>query len=373
MGQIKFEEASWEEVLLKGQKEKKLIFLSAYSEWCEPCEEMEEYTYSDLEVTNHFNAQFINVRMDMEDYPGVDLAEQYAIAAFPSYLFLDADGKVVHRGCGSMDAQEFLAMAEEATNDTLCLMAMEARYEAGDRSIDFMMDYLEFLEYACLDAERFAASYLNEVPADQLMGTTAWEVFAAYQWDIYSREFQYFINNQQRFADSLGKRFVDAKLYDTYLAQYQEVFEAEELHDFGMRALLHAIKDVSFTGSDTLGLMMNLHYAEFTENWEDYADHAISLVKMTAMDDPEELNELAWKFYLFVEDKVLLEIASSWAERAVDQQPEPSTIDTYASIQYKLGNRKKAIELEQRALDLASELYDDVSHYEHQLEKFRRK
>ncbi|WP_370087564.1 thioredoxin fold domain-containing protein [Ekhidna sp.] len=367
--QINFEK-TWDEAVSKSRMSGKLIFLNAYAEWCEPCEEMEEYTFSDLEVINYYNANFINVSLDMEDYPGVELAEDYSIGVFPSMLFVNGNGEVVHRGCGAMDAAEFLQLGEVALSETGTLMSMEEKYDAGDRSADFMLDYLEMLENACLDAERFAANYLKGVPLDQLTQDTPWEVFASYQWDIYSREFQYVLKNKSAFEEKVGARLVSAKLYDTYLAQYQEVYEAEELHDYGMRALLHSIRDVTFTGADTLKLMMNLHYAEFTENWKEYAEYAVDLVGMSGMEDPEELNELAWKFYLFVDNKNQLEIASGWAQQAVDKMPQPSIIDTYASLQFKLGNKKKAIDLEKRALELARELYDDTSHYEYQLKKF---
>lgn len=368
--QIKFEEGTWEEAMSKSRMTGKLIFLDAYADWCEPCKEMEEYTFTDLEVANYYNTSFINVHMDMEDYPGVELAEEYSVGVFPSYLFINGNGEVVHRGCGAMDATQFLHLGEDALVDSLTLLVLENRYDKGDRSADFMLNYLELLEDACLDAERFASEYLKQVELNKLTEETPWEVFAAYQWDIYSREFQYLLKNRSKFEETIGQRNVNAKLYDTYLSQYQEVFEAEELHDFGMRALLHSFNDVSFAGSDTLKLMMNLHYAEFKEDWSNYAGYAIELVGMTDMDDAEQLNELAWKFYLFVVNKNQLEIASSWAQQAVDKQPEPSIIDTYASLLFKLGDKKKAIELEKRALELARELYDDTSHYEYQLKKF---
>lgn len=367
--QINFE-STWEEAVSKSRMSGKLIFLDAYAEWCEPCNEMEEYTFTDLEVANYYNANFINIHLDMEDYPGVELAEQYSVGVFPTFLFINGNGEVVHRGCGAMDAAQFLILGEEALTDSVTLMTMENKYDGGDRSADFMLDYLEMLEDACLDAERFAAGYLKGIELSQLTEDTPWEVFAAYQWDIYSREFQYVLNNKAQFDEQIGGPMVSAKLYDTYLAQYQEVYEAEELHDYGMRALLHSIKEVTFTGADTLKLMMNLHYAEFTENWTEYADYAVELVGMTGVEDPEELNELAWKFYLFVDNKNQLEIASSWAQQAVTKMPEPSIIDTYASLQFKLGNKKKAIDLEKRALELARELYDDTSHFEYQLKKF---
>ena len=367
--QIKFE-ATWDEAIAKSRMNGQIIFLNTYADWCEPCKEMEEYVFTDLEVSNHYNANFVNVNMNMDDYPGVELAEDYAIGVFPSYLFINGNGDVIHRGCGAMDASQFLQLAKDAVVDSLTLVSFEQRYDKGERTIDFMFNYLSLLEDSCLDAERFAATYLDEIKPEDLTRETPWEVFAAYQWDIYSREFQYLLENRSVYEDKLESEVVNAKLYDTYLAQYQEVFEAEELHDFGMRALLHSIENVTFVGSDTLKLMMNLHHAEFSENWSDYAGYAIELVGMTDMKDSEQLNELAWKFYLFVDNKSQLEIASSWAQEAVSEQPEPSIIDTYASLQFKLGNKKQAIELEKRALELAQELYDDTSHYEYQLKKF---
>lgn len=368
--QIKFEEGSWEDAVAKSQKTGKLIFLDAFATWCRPCKEMEEYTFTDLEVANYYNAHFINVHLDMEKYPGVELAEQYVVMAYPTLLFINGKGEVVHRGCGAMGATEFLSLGKAAREGSLTLRAMNEKYENGDRSVDFMMDYLKTMENGCLDVEQFAERYLREISLDQLTKETPWEVFVSYQWDIYSREFQYVLKNRSQFDEQKGRLEVDKKLYATYLSQYQEIYESEELHDFGMRALLDAIKSVDFSGSDTLKLMMNLHYAEYIEDWESYATHAIALVEKAEIDDSEQLNELAWMFYLFIEDKEQLTIASEWAKKATDKLPEPSWIDTYASLLFKLGDKKKAIELEEKALELAEELSDDVSHYQHQLKKF---
>ncbi|GAB4231442.1 MAG: hypothetical protein Tsb0034_03810 [Ekhidna sp.] len=371
--QIKFETSGWDQALKLAKEQDKLIFLDAYAEWCEPCKVMEEYTFSDLEVGNFYNQNFINVRMDMEDYPGVELAEKFVVGVYPSLLFVNGDGEVIHRGCGSQDATAFLQLGEDALNDTLNLAAYERQYAGGDRSPDFLIDYLDLLDGICLDAEGFASDYLQSLKTDELTGESGWAVLAAYQWDIFSREFQYLINNKQLFEDAIGKEAVNAKIYDTYLSQYQEVYLAEELHDFGMRALMHSMGQVTFIGSDTLTVMLNLHYAEFKEEWETFAQNAIEFVGMTGMDHPEELGELAWKFYLYIDDRNQLEIAASWAKQAVDKLPEPSLIDTYASLQFKLGNRKEAVSLEEKALELARELYEDTRHYEYQLKKFQGK
>lgn len=368
--QIKFDTVSWNQTLAKSIAANQSIFLHAYAGWCEPCQEMEEYVFSDLEVGNFYNRNFINVQMNMEEYPGVELAEQLAIDVYPSFLFINKDGEILHRGCGAMDANDFLLMGEMTLNENENLNAFERKYKEGDRSVNFLMNYLVLQESVCLDAEGFAREYLSSLELEELTTESAWAVMAAYNWDIYSREFQYLLQNQSAFLDVTDSIAVKNKIYDTYLSQYQEVYEADELHDFGMRSLLHSIKNASFDGADTLQLMMNLHIAEYRENWAAYADYAIAYTQMMGTIDAIELSELAWKFYLFIENKSQLEIAAGWAKEAVDKMTEPAIIDTYASLQYKLGNKRKAVDLATRALELAKKLYDDTSHFEYQLKKF---
>ncbi len=369
--QITFQEGEWNALLQQAEESENLVFIYAYAQWCEPCQEMEEYIFADLEVSNFYNQNFINVALDMEAYPGVDLAEQFAVGAYPSFLFVNAENQVVHRGCGGMDTADILEMGRAALDDKANLLSFEKQYKAGVDSVGFLLNYLAILEFVCLDAEQFASNYLASIPAEELMTEESWAVMASYQWDIYSREFQHLIKNQKAYGEAIGSDAVQAKIYDTYLAQYQEIYESEELHDFGMRALMNALSQTTFSGVDTLRLMTNLHYAEYSENWSDYAEHAIDYVGMMELSNPEELSELAWKFYLFVEDSKQLEIAAGWASEAVDKQPEPSIIDTYASLSFKMGDKKKAIELEEKALELAKKLYEDIEHYEYQLSRFR--
>jgi len=372
-GQIKFDSLTREEAIQASKDAEKLLFINAFANWCDPCEDMNEFVFSDLEVGNYFNRNFVNIQMNLEQYPGVDFAEKYKIDVYPSFMFFNSNNEVVHRGCGAMDAEDFLRMGETAMDQENNFAFFEKQYEKGDRSVDVIMNYFAFIESACLDVDRYTKDYLKSLKPEELTTDAAWAVLASYNWDIYSREFQYLLNNQVAFEAFVEPEAIQAKLYDTYLTQYQEVYEAEELHDFGMRSLLHSIEGVNFIGADTLKLMMKLHYAEFTEDWREYAVNAIDYVNLTKTEDPEQLSEIAWKFYLFIENRNQLEIAADWAKSAVEQLPDPSIIDTYASLQFKLGNKKKAVELGTKALEFARELYENVEHFEYQLERFKTK
>ncbi|MEP1096022.1 MAG: DUF255 domain-containing protein [Cyclobacteriaceae bacterium] len=368
--QITFEELEWNDALKKAKSEKKLIFLEAYASWSEPCQLLEKYTFSDLEVANFYNENFLNLRLDMEEYPGIGLAEEYDVSIYPTMLFIDSNGNLQHRGCGAMEAGELLALGKEALGANNW-QSLRKRFDAGERESTFLLNYLALMEEGCLNAEGFAQKLLAETSKEDLASDSAFALLEEYQWDIYSREFEFLKENRELFENALGKERVNNKIFNTYLAQYQEIYASEELHLFAMRALLDNLEEVTFTGSDTLLTMANLHYSEIAEDWESFSESAIAWVGMSGLNDEEELNELAWKFYLFVDNEEKLKLASTWAREAVDKTPSPSSIDTYASLLFKLGNSKKAIELEKQAIVMAIELQEDVAHYEHQLKTFQ--
>ena len=58
--------STWKEILAKAEKEDKLIFVDAYAEWCGPCKKMAKDVFTQKEVGGYFNANFVNVKMDME-------------------------------------------------------------------------------------------------------------------------------------------------------------------------------------------------------------------------------------------------------------------------------------------------------------------
>jgi thioredoxin-related protein len=51
-------------------------------------------------VGDHYNANFVNAKIDMEKGEGIDIAKKYDVKVFPTYLFIDGNGELVHRTVG---------------------------------------------------------------------------------------------------------------------------------------------------------------------------------------------------------------------------------------------------------------------------------
>jgi thioredoxin-related protein len=113
--EIKFlENPTWSTVLEQAKKENKMIFLDAYATWCGPCKQMDSETYTNQAVADFYNANFINVKYDMEKGEGAMLADRYYVSAYPNLIFINPDGVMLHKGVGFLDADDFLALAKTA-------------------------------------------------------------------------------------------------------------------------------------------------------------------------------------------------------------------------------------------------------------------
>ena len=68
-----------------------------------------------------------------------------------------------------------------------------------------------------------------------------------------------------------------------------------------------------------------------------------------------QINELAWNVYEFSNDPEQLGMALKWSGRVLIYK-NPPYHDTYAHILYKLGAKEKAIEWQQKAVNLSDSL-----------------
>lgn len=119
------QQASWEAVLAEAKAQNRLVFVDAYTTWCGPCKMMDSRTFPDPRVAAFFGANFVNAKFDMEKGEGAILARRYEVVAYPTLLFINANGEVVHRGLGFHDADQLLALGGTALDPNLNLLGLE--------------------------------------------------------------------------------------------------------------------------------------------------------------------------------------------------------------------------------------------------------
>ncbi len=102
------------DVLDKAQKDKKLVFVDMYADWCAPCKVMDEELYMNEDFSAIINQDFISYKVDVEKGNGSHLGTIFSVEVLPTLLFLDAEGNVLQRSDGALSHSKFLEMAARA-------------------------------------------------------------------------------------------------------------------------------------------------------------------------------------------------------------------------------------------------------------------
>lgn len=356
---------SWKEVLAMAKATDKLVFLDAYTTWCGPCKKMSKDIFPQEEVGNYYNEHFVNVKMDMEKGEGLQVAETYKIQAYPTLLFIDGDGDLVHRKAGYMDAEEFIDFAKEATDPSRALSSLDAKYKAGKRDATFLKNYTE--------ARYNAADGSHSEIADAYLATQSdWatsenmKFIMQYVSSTTSKGFDYLIKNKEDFASEFGQPQVTQKIQSII---YSLIYYSKTPPSLGE---IEKIFQKYFP--EKAGVMFanyKMSHARRSGDKDGYAKAAVERFQKYPVDDYSELNETAWTFYEVIEDKALLEKALGWAKKSVKMAKRYENTDTVAHLYYKLGNKRKAKCYAKRAIRLAKKSGDDAGITKELLEKMK--
>ena len=111
---IVFIEDSWDEALKQAAKQHKYIFVDAYATWCGPCKMLKARTFTDDKAAAFYNANFVNVSIDMEKGRGPELAQAWQLRAYPTLIIFDPKGKPVLGTVGFINASELIRFGREA-------------------------------------------------------------------------------------------------------------------------------------------------------------------------------------------------------------------------------------------------------------------
>lgn len=109
---IAFKSITLEKAKKEAMQTGKLIFIDAYTDWCGPCKRMAATSFKNPAVGELFNANFINLKIEMEKNPeGPGIARKYGVKAYPTLIIIDGTGKVVKQTIGMKSKDQLLALA----------------------------------------------------------------------------------------------------------------------------------------------------------------------------------------------------------------------------------------------------------------------
>ncbi|MFN7118889.1 MAG: thioredoxin domain-containing protein [Saprospiraceae bacterium] len=370
-GGIQFhKDAKWADLLAKAKTENKLIFLDAYATWCGPCKWMDSYVFKNEEVGNFYNANFINAKIDMEKGEGLELAKRYSVEAYPTILYVDGNGAVMHRVVGSKEAEAFLETGRTALDPNKRLASLEKRFDAGDRDPAFIaMLMTAFSESMHPRAAEVTEFYLDSKPTNVSPENMMLILNNVSGTD--SKGFKFVLENRAKIEKEFGVQSFMNVVQQAILteafpnAQLGEMPSMEEI-----KKAYQAKLEPALAAQAIAYFEMNLYRAQ--QDNENFGKKAVEYYKKYPSNDWGELNTLAWSFYEQVDDKKLLKEALKWAQQSVKLESNFYNNDTLAALYFKTGDKKNAKKYAEKALELAKEAGEDPSATEELLMEIKK-
>jgi len=314
---ILFLEKPWAEILQQAKNENKVIFLDAYAVWCGPCKWMAANIFTNDTLADYFNKTFICTKFDMEKGEGKYLAGKFAVNAYPTLLFIDTAGNMIHKKVGAdREVKDYIHQAMLAQNPNECLTAYIRKYKAGAHSPGFMLTYFDRISdtYTPVD-EPLKKYFVTQSDAD-LLSRSNWLIIYKYVNDIKSREFQYLVNHHTQYEYLYSKDSVEHKISEAFRSALIGFVRSRNYSQEGYDKLRKEILDSSFLGAPKSVFSAELTLCLFRGEMDKFLELAYNGVDQYYNNDAHSLYEIAIQVKQLSQDPKYTEKADSWIQRS---------------------------------------------------------
>ena len=384
---IQFEKnKTWKEILAKAASEKKNIMIDCFATWCGPCKYMSNTVFPQAEAGSFYNANFINVKVQMDETEADDayvkswyatakeMGEKYRVDAYPTYLFLSPTGELLHKFVGATDAAGFVEKGKAALDPSKQFFTLQKKYNSGNREAAFLKAF---------------ASAADEAGESDLANEVA-NLYLATQKDLLTKEnlefiLQYTTTSTTKGFDVVQKNTVKA---DAVLGEYKAsrlviaIITNEEIFSTIKKGYVPTVTDwVSYEKKVTAKYPSHSTEAiqkakiivhKFYKNWTSFLEAVFPYMeKFGVKEDAAALNDYAFNVFDHSGNTIHLNKALEWSKRSLVKEQIAAYLDTYANILYRLGKKTEAIEWQTKAVNAANDA-DEKEQYQEMLNKMKK-
>lgn len=361
---IEFEHSSWDEVLAKAKESDKLIFVDAYAVWCGPCKRMAKTLFPQQEAGDYFNANFINVKMDMEKGDGLTLRKKYPVTAFPTLLFIAPNGDLVHSQKGApRSVAGLLDIAMQANKKFDRSASFKDKYESGDRSYQTMFGLVKGLNKSNKSSLKYANEYLRS--QDDLSTEDNVRFIFEAMTQVDSRIYDHFVDHLPQIKQYFTTEDIKEKITSAANKTIDNAIEFDfvELVDEAQEKY----KRILPGDAKNFERSSNRQYASATKNVDLFLANAPK--KGAGGDDIKQAINMAIKG--FSTNEAILKQSEKWAKQLIQSNGDASAYFLQSQVfiaQNKNAQAKKSLE---KCLEMTPDNQKEYRLYKEYLKKLQ--
>lgn len=370
MGQgISFFHGTWEEALEEAKKTDKVIFVDAYAKWCGPCKAMARNVFTQKEVGEYFNENFINLKMDMEEKEGISFGRKFPISAYPTLFFISNEGELIKKSVGGKQADGLLSLAKNALGGYDKSGQYVEQYEAGNRDFDLMLNYVTELNKVNKPSLKISNEYISSNP-DISDDQKALFLLAA----ITESDSKLYTQLMSLRKNAINQTSEDAFLDKIEIACLETVHKAVEFeYEDLLNEAISNYKMAKVGDDKKFEYIAKLKYHELLANYDKWEDLSKSFLKKYAKKDSGLYSEhlsVVSKSFDFVDKST--EYANSLAAALVKADDSTQNYMLYIRMLVKCDKHNEAEKLTQDAIKKAEKRGENTKQLEQYLDYIKK-
>jgi len=390
LGEIRWvEELSWAQLKSKAKVENKYVFVDCYATWCKPCKMMDKEVYTNDTVSKYINEKFIAVKVQMDSsqkdearirnwYKDAhEIIRKYQVDAYPTFLFLSPEGKIVHKETGYKDVRTFLSIISDALNPQKQYFTLADNYMKGRKNYSLMYD-LAITAYRLNDttianrvAKDYIYNYLLHLPKYKLYTQKNIQFISGFTKSSKDKGFSFLYKN----ADEINKLMNNSDYVQSWVHYIikkekidpvilrQQKFTSNQPDWEGLTA--NITKEFNNYYAYRIIIAAKLEWFSNNKDWPQFTKYLVEFVEKygSNMND-YSLAQNSWAIFMHSIVKTELNAALKWATKVITRNTDslnilPNIMDTYANLLHKIGylfddkkSTQEAINMEKRAFAL---------------------
>jgi len=258
-------------------------------------------------------------------------------------------------------ASDFLDLGKAANDPDRQITTMTRRYEAGERSADFLRKYTDAMTSAGLKGFGEVAQQYMDTQSDWTTKDNMQFIFDYAEASMDSKLFQYSLEHKDEFRTLVGADKWDGKI--AFAAEQDRTKNgiARDNVD-GLKA--HFNKYFGTEKADQMAMMSYFRQLMYSPDPVEQEKFKAE-IQLFLADEPDLgwnfYNATAWQIFEVTSDRDLLKKAKRWTTISMQDQKNSYNTDTHAWILHKLGDTKTAIEYALESIELAKKEGSDYS------------
>lgn len=349
-------------------QQQKLLIVDFYTTWCAPCKVLDKTIFKNDSIANEINKNFVVLKYDAEKDSVYNLSLKHHICSYPTTIVLTGDGKLVHKMFGTGGSSSLVENYAGLLRESIALNAREKYIEGFSTTIDPDIYPGFYKKYVRRTANIKPGDLSNYWANNKDLQSELSFAILAYFGKAPQEVVDFFLQHKPEYEKRFGK--ADVKFVLGGIASEKFSKAVAEKDEAEYEAAIKFAKQQLPSGDAAeyiKSYRLEMHIA--MKQWKKAMHIIEERIRLETISE-SGINYFCWNVYEQCVEKKVIGDAVLLMKHIVAVNPSFATLDTYARLLSKDGNKEEAISAMKRAIEKGKANGEDTKESEEALAKF---